>query len=537
MYKLRIILIAIFFLSALAGKAQLQKEEVEVSLGKELKRSDQKGLQEIIGCDSDGVFTLQKKMTPFYSLRNKQPYTYLLQQYNADMNLLQTNRLSLKKEGKPVSYEFVLQLKDAIYLFSSAYEEGKEKKHLFARKISKQTLQPVDDYIALAELNKEKLGGHFSWRLSDNKSKLLLLYTYFADGRQTYDLHVFNNKLQKLWTKKNCMPHAANPFAIEQYEIDEEGNVYILSTSFKEERREKRKGTPDYTYHLTAYKKQGKEEQSYGIGLPGKFLTDIRIKIDREQDIIGGGFYAEEGTYSLEGSYFFSIDGNSSEVVAKSAESFAPGFLEEAENQFISGDKMEFGTRQLRQFGYRLNSILLRKDGSVVLLGEKYSLETRSSITKNIFGKTKTRSHYVYDYNNIIVVSMNREGEAEWTRKIKKQQHSVNDGGLYSSYRLKMVNGKLYTIFNSRQLPEEGMFSRQSLKAGATTRVVAVSVSRDGELETILLPELNNLNLRLLPRVGTDVSEGELVLLGAGEKNNRFIRLQVNAGKLLSTIK
>lgn len=536
MYKLPIILIAIFSLAALAGKAQLPREEVQVSLGKELKRSQQKGLQEIIGYDSDGVYTLQKKMTPFYSLRNKQPYTYLLQQYNADMNLLQTNRLSLKKEGKPMSYEFVLQLKDALYLFSSAYEEGKERKHLFARKISKHNLQPVDDFIALTEINKEKLGGHFSWSLSDNKSKLLLLYTYFADGRQTYDLHVFNNKLQKLWTKKKCIPHAANPFAIEQYEIDEEGNVYMLSTSFKEKRREKRKGTPNYTYHLTAYKKQGTMEQRYGINLPGKFLTDIRIKTDREQDIIGGGFYAEEGTYKLEGSYFFTIDGNSSEVVAKSVEPFAPGFLEEADKQFVSSSEKTLGTRQLRQFGYRLNDILLRKDGSAVLLGEKYSLETRSSIKKNIFGKIKIRSNYVYDYDNIIIVSMSREGEAEWTRKIKKQQHSVNDGGLYSSYRVKMVNGKFYTIFNSRQLPEEGG-GRQRLKTEATSNVVAVSVSRNGQLETTLLPELNNLNLRLLPQIGTDISEAELILLGAREKNNRFIRLKVNTGKLLSTIK
>jgi hypothetical protein len=537
MYKLRFILIAFFSLSALAGKAQLQKEEIQVSLGKELKRSQQKGLQEIIGYDSDGVYTLQKKMTPFYSLRNTQPYIYLLQQYNADMNLQQTNRLSLKKEGEPMSYEFMLQLKDAIYLFSSAYEEGKEKKRLFAQKISKQSLQPVNDFIALVELSEEEMGGHFSWSLSDNKSKFLLLYTYFTEGRQTYDLHVFNNKLQKLWTKKNCVPHAANPFAIEQYEIDEEGNVYILSTSFKEKRREKRKGTPDYTYHLTTYKQQGKEEQSYGIGLPGKFLTDIRIKINREQDIIGGGFYAEEGTYNLEGSYFFSIDGNSSEVVAKSAEPFAPDFLEEAEKPVAISTKKSAGTRQLRQFGYRLNDILLRNDGSAVLLGEKYSLETQSSIKKNIFGKTKTRSNYVYDYKNIIVVSINREGEAEWSRKIRKQQHSVNDGGLYSSYRLKMVNGKLYTIFNSQQLPEKGLFSRWSLRAGATSNVVVVCVSRDGQLKASLLPELNKLNLRLLPQVGMDISEGGLVLLGAGEKNNRFIRLQVNTGNLLSTIK
>ncbi len=537
MYKLYFILFACFFLCILEGKAQLKTQEVQVSLGKELKRSQQKGLQEIIGYDNNGVYTLQKKMTPFFSIGNNKPYTYLLQQYSTDMNLLQTNRLSLEKEGRPMTYEFVVQMKEDIYLISSAYEKGKQEKELFARKINRENLQPTEDYIALAKINKQEMGGYFSWSFSDNKSKILLLYTYYTEGRQTFDLHVFNHKLQKLWARKNCIPGSTGPYAIEQYEVDEEGNVFMLSTFFKEKRREKRTGAPDYTYQLTAYSKQGTVQQRYGIRLPGKFLTDIRIKVNGTHDIIGGGFYAEEGSYKLKGSYFFTIDGSSSEVVTKSVSPFEPGFLEETEEQTLAANAEPVGTHQLRQFGYRLNDILLRKDGSAVLLGEKYSLKTHSSLKKNLFGQTRTRSTYLYNYNNIIVVSLTNEGKTEWARTIKKQQHSMNDGGLYSSYRMRMVDGKLYTIFNSQQWPEGKSYDGGDMEEWPESKVVAVRVGRDGEIKTSLLPGLNKLKLRLLPQVGLDVAERELVLLGAGEKKNRFIRLQIISENLLSTIK
>lgn len=531
MYQLRFILLGCFFLCAFTGQAQWKKEGVRVSLGKELKRSHQKGLQQMVGYDGNGLYTLQKRMTPFYHFGSKQAYTYLLQHYNADMNLVQANKLFPEKGGNPLSFEFMVQLQEAIYLFSSGYDEGREKKTLFAQKIDKQSLEQVGACVQVAELDKEELGGHFSWKLSEDQSKLLLMYTYYIGSRQTYDLRVFDQHLAKQWSKRDCVPHGGDPFAVEQYEVDEKGNVYLLSTSFSEKRREKRAGAPDYAYHLTTYKLGGTAEDRYGISLPGKFLTDIRIKINNEKDIVGGGFYAEEGTYNLKGSYFFTIDGNSSRVVAKSVNPFEPDFLEKVAERTALPKNGKEEAGQLRQFGLRLNDILLREDGSTVLLGEQFSLVAQSSMKKNFFGRTRTRSSYEYNFNNIVVVSLDRSGKEEWTRQISKQQHSVNDGGLYSSYRMKMVEGKLYAVFNSQpQVPSAATKSNDLLASGA----VLVRVSRDGHQKIRVLPELNSHELRLVPQVGINIGKGEMILLGAGTKKNRFIKLRINEDALFT---
>lgn len=534
MYQLRFILLCYFLICAFTANAQWEKEEVRVSLGKKLTRSHQKGLQQMVGYDGDKIYTLQKKMTPFYHFGSKQLYTYLLQQYNSDMELINAKKVPLQKDGKSQAYEFIMPLKEALYLFTSGYEAEGEKKKVFVQKINTQSLEPEGAYIQVTEVGKEELGGHFSWKLSEDKSKLLLLYTYDTDSRQTYDLHVFDENLAEVWSKKDCLRNGGDPFAIEQYEIDEKGNVYLLSTEFNEQRREKRAGAPDYAYFLTVYKQEGKLEERFGINLPGKFLTDIRIKLNNEQDVVGGGFYAEKGSYSLKGSYFFTIDGSSGEVVAKSVKPFDADFIEEAiEKKPLAVNKRK-GDVQLRKFGIRLNDILLREDGSAVLLGEQYSLLTQTSITKNMFGRIRTRSTYVYDFNDIIVVSMDKDGQEEWTRKIKKKQHSENDGGLYSSYRMKMIRGALYAVFNNYR--EDNTTGRKKMEP-SSFRPVLVRLSRDGKQKASILPELESRNLRLLPQVGINTVDGEMVLLGSGIKRNRFIKLRINQYPLFTLAK
>lgn len=537
MYQLRFILLCCFLMCAFTASAQWEKEKVRVSLGENLSRSHHKGTQQMVGSDGNNIFTLQKKMTPFYHFGNKQLYTYLLQQYNADMELVNAKKLPLQREGKSLTYEFMVHLNEAIYLFTSGHDAEEEKKKLFFQKINTQSLEAEGPHIQVAEVGKEDLGGHFSWKLSEDKSKLLLLYTYDIEDRHTYDLYVFDRDLTELWSKKNALPAGSMPFAIEQYEIDEKGNVYLLSTLFRKQRREKRAGAPDYAYRLTAYKQQGTIEERFGINLPGKFLTDIRIKVNDEQDVVGGGFYAAKGSYSLKGSYFFIIDGGSGEVVAKSVKPFDAHITEKAiEKRPLALNKRK-GHVQLRKNGIRLNDILLREDGSAVLLGEQYGLLTQTAITKNLFGRTRTRSTYMYEFNDIIVVSMDEHGQQEWTRKIEKRQYSENDGGFYSSYRMKMIKGALYAVFNNYGKGATANVIGKESGTSSSFSPVLVRLSREGKQKTSILPELNNRNLRLLPQVGINTLDSEMVLLGSGSKRNRFIKLQIFEDPLFTLVK
>lgn len=535
MCQFRIILVCFFFFCAHSANSQWKNEKVQVRLGEELKRSQQKGLQQMFGYQGGDWYTLQKKMTPFYQFASKQPYMYQLKHYNAEMKLVQAKKLCLKRNGKPLTYESTLQLGGALYLFSSAYEEGREKKRLFAQKINKQSLEPGNEFLQVAEIGKGEKGGHFSWKLSENGSKLLLLYTYFSGSRKTYNLKVFNSELEEVWSKKDCAPFSQGPYAIEQYEIDEEGNVYLLSTAFQDKRREKRQGAPDYAYYLTTYLQEGTAENKYRIRLPGKFLTDIRIKVNKAQDIIGGGFYAEEGSFNLEGNCFFTIDGASSEVLIKSIAPFDSSFVKEGAQQHFAGSRRRNDSVRLEKFGLRLNDILLREDGSALLLGEQFSIHAQSSLKKNLFGKIKISSVYEYNFSNLLVVSINRHGETEWARKIKKQQHSVNDGGLYASFRTKMVKGKLYTVFNNYFLT--GPSTSGKLKELSPFTPMLVGLDREGEQSSSILPKLGEENLRLLPQVGMDAGDATLILLGAGKKKNRFIRLEIREGNLFSHLK
>jgi hypothetical protein len=362
------------------------------------------------------------------------------------------------------------------------------------------------------------------------------LISYVSTGgeqeRQAFDLHVLNDRLDPLWSRETTLPYPDHEFTTEQYKVDHKGDVYLLSTLFDDNRSHKRSGLPDYRYHLISYRNKGKEVNEYSIRLPEKFLTDMKIVINEQQDIIGGGFYAEKGSYHIEGSYFFTIDGKSQEVVSNSVKEFEPRFIDKEFPGLHAGTK-EVG--QLKNMGISLNDIIVRKDGSAVLVGEQYFVSSNTRLKRRLLGSSRTRTNYYYDYKDIILVNTNAQGLIEWAEKIPKSQHSHNDAGRYSSFSLTVLQDDLYFVFNDK--PDEGEDIKK--RKGACpihSKTKMVKVDRGGNLYQSGIASLNKANIRLMPKTAYMATENEQVFLGGGEKSKRFIRVKLRELKGLSAV-
>lgn len=121
------------------------------------------------------------------------------------------------------------------------------------------------------------------------------------------------------------MPYEQQLFEVEDFDVDNSGNVYLLGSIFEEKRRAKRK--PNYKYEILSYSNQGNDRVDYPIQIEGKFLTDMQIAIDDKPDIVCGGFYPSEGTFSIEGSYFLKVDNQSKEIKSKAFQKFGLDFI------------------------------------------------------------------------------------------------------------------------------------------------------------------------------------------------------------------
>ncbi len=502
-----------------------QLSEVEVKSGEKVKNSSRKSFPEVFGYDgSGGMYAMQTRFKRSYGIFTRQkPFVYTLQHYNSRLNLTTKRKLNLQHDGNRLNYQFMVQLNDKLYAFSSYYNNNKDKECLLAQEIDPESLIS-GEAVTVAEVDNVNKEGFFSYELSEDRSLLLVAYTSLERNgtERSVDLTVLDEELNTLWNKRNCLQKSGRSFIVEQYRLDNEGNVFLLSTFFPDSRVQKRSGDPTYQYVLTALRKQGQEYMEYGIDLKNKFITDLQLKL-KGGIAYGGGFYAEEGSFNVKGSYFFTIDTRTDEVISRSVKEFDPAFLEE--QCYMEGKDNRQEDSQLRRYGFTLNDILLRDDGSAFLTGEQYYVSSGSSFSK----KTKrVKSSFYYDFQDIIIVNVSPDGEIIRNEKVEKHQHTSDDAGIYSSYIPVLSGESLYFLFNTH--PVRGPLAMGKARL---SEMNIIRLSANGETELLRVPQLRQ-DMIFIPATAVQPEKGKIVVLAEGKRKNCFLRVSLSRMEVLS---
>lgn len=512
------------FLSA----AQLHRKNMDIQIGEKLRLSQRKGFHKIIGEDGAGIYAIQPRVE-----KGKEfSYAYSLQHFDEQMNLIKEAEISVADKEKKLQYKFIVQLNRQLYVFLTHRNKDSGEETLFAQEIDMQSLQTITEPVKVAAVSNKRNDGYFTHALSPDRSKLLITYARASGQKslQEFNLYVLDATLVQLWSKEACLPYPDHLFTTEQYKVDDFGNVYLLSTLFEDKRSGKRNGKPNYKYHLVSYKNRGQAMEEYAIRLPDKFLTDMKIVVNSRQDIIGGGFYADQGSYEIEGSYFFTIDGSSNEIISNSVREFEKGLIHHTIPAAHLADNSRPSSTNIRQYGFSLNDMVLREDGSAVLVGEQFLVSSRTKIRKGLLG-ARTESRYYYDYTDLILVNAGSDGKINWTGKINKFQHSHDDAGRYSSYYLQLLQDNMYFVFNKPL--EQGGQSKKDCKGPSET--VMVKVDREGRQYHQKIEGLEGTDVQLMPGTGLTAGMTDLVFLGAGKRNARFIRMSIEPDDILTS--
>lgn len=143
---------------------------------------------------------------------------------------------------------------------------------------------------------------------------------------------------------------------------------------------------------------------------------------------------------------------------------------------------------------YSVNKLLVRSDGGIVLIGESITVSETSYYDYFTQSFNKRVS---YNYGNMLTVSINTDGSIHWSNIIRKEQESIDDGGIYSSYGLLNMTDKLLFFYN-RNIYQN-------------TEAIKVTLDSKGQIEEKDLVR-NSSHLMMLPRYGKQVSAEEFVM-------------------------
>lgn len=504
-----------------------QQLEPRVRWGKEFNAPKRSSLNDIIGYDNSGIYAIKER----YGFGTTK---FTLDHYNNDFTPSKSFDLDLEEDGKDCFVEEILQLKGKLYLFSSFPNSRTKKKILSIQQIDKASLKPETRKRKIAEIDftgeSKTNSGQFSVKVSRDSSKILVVYQvpFEKNEPEGFGFHVFTNTFEPLWEKDVIVPFENELFDIESIKVDNDGDVFLLGLIYKDKRKSKRKGTPNYKYQVFAYLEKGKTLKEYPVSLEDRFLTDMQIEILSNKNLICSGFYSEKGTYSIRGTYFLTVDSKTKDIKTKSFKEFGIDFITqnmtEGEADRTKRKEKRGGENEL--YEYDLDKLLVGKDGGAMLLGEQYFVKTVTQ-TRMVNGMMQSYSTNHFYYNDIIAVKINPEGQIEWAEKIAKRQHTAEDGGFFSSYTMSIVKGKICFIFNDnpKNIAYNGVGRVFNYRGGKESVVTLVSLDPSGKQTRRPLFTSVDVDVIIRPKVCEQITSNDIILFGQRRKTQQFAQV------------
>lgn len=371
--------------------------------------------------------------------------------------------------------------------------------------------------------------GDYSALQSQDSSKMLLcvdIPNKNKKGATKYGFKVYNEDLIELWNQEYEFPIQDRFFYLQSPKVDNDGNVYCLGRVDTDAFFDKRRGKPTYSYHIYYISPNETQPVDIPIKLKDYFISDAKIEIANNGDILCGGFYSKVGSMGLDGVFSLTIDAVTKQIKQQSLKEISIKTIAENNSEFAKKRLMNRQAKGKDQemYNFDLKNLILKKEGGFLLIGEQYYITTYT-VTD---AKTHTsRTHYVYHYNDIIVFSVSPQGEILWTEKIGKRQVTTDDNGFFSSFALMVHENKLHFLFNdnAKNLTYDGKGSPYAMDKRMTTWL---TVDEKGKTQREQMFTYKKTKLICNPKYSVQVAPDEMVVYFQRYRNRKFAKITLN---------
>lgn len=495
----------------------------------------------VVGLTPDGYYLLRQKVLQSPSAKPRVWAEYATK----DLKVVRSEELDLKYKGKQRDFEDLLYFNDQLYLLTSFSNTAHKKNYLFLQSVSTKGLTTSKSLkmIAETEARNKEVEGSFAVEIAKDSTHLLVYHDlpFEKNNPARFGFHVFDKNFDLVWEKDVILPYPDNQFTVEEYRVDDKGNVYLLGVLYTDEAKFRRRGSPTYRYVLLSYFNNGESTDEIRIDLPGKFITDLTFRVGNDGNLVFAGFYSEKDSYSIKGSYFFHLNpfdrtfSNSNHVPFDF--DFLTAFMRQKDKaRALEAEQNNDPSRSAELLNYSLDRLILRSDGGAVLVAEQFYIE-REAYYRDYYPyygyypygyygnyyRNNREVDYLYNYNDIIVINIQPYGELQWTARIPKWQETRNDGGYYSSYVMSIVRDKLYFLFNddARNFDPKRKSDRIYKYAGSNEMMVLAEMNLKGEVD--LHPVISNDGgVTLRPKMCKQTGLREMLLFGEANRGYRL---------------
>lgn len=350
---------------------------------------------------------------------------------------------------------------------------------------------------------KSKSG--FYIKQSPDKSKFYFMYLLKAKGGESSILavHSMTAEFAPIYTRYYPIEQPVDDVYITAFECDDDDNAFVLIDYPASATRKK----SELHRRFFVYVVSGKQEDITEFELSGDSMeiADLGLTVNTygKCATVAGFYRNNPGENSIQGFFYYNIDIPSMKFKVKQKTGFEKSLVHKI-NSVLTGDQ-NAGLSDLM-----IRKLIPRSDGGCMILAEKY-YETKQTYTYYVNGFQQTSSRTVYNFDEIVLFSINAEGTIQFNEVVKKRQSSVNDGGYYSSFVTLNNNSSIALIY--------------SMDASAESDVMVTTITPTGEMDTRILIKAMSYYVSLMPPESKQVSSNSVLICSM--KDRKFSIMKV----------
>ncbi len=404
---------------------------------------------------------------------NKRIY---IQTYNEEMQVQQS--FKLKPDSRRSRIISSLAFDNHVLLLTKKHDVFKAKNTVFLENFDysgKAIGEPVK--IAETPLKSYKDDGEFIIDQSPDKSKTLLFNTdYNTIGEFTMNIIVFDGDGRLFYDTTVVAGYITDNADIEEIQLDDEGNFYMLSTEYLDSVY--RKIPLKYKHSVHYYNAAEKIMARLIVPSESYYIKQATFWVDKKQHkLIVQGFEGREESDKIDGMFHceFSLE--------------TPQFVQLEKHNFNDSDRVKFLGNRVYYFSsdlkdYYIKNFFRFENGKTLLVAEKYYTSQQST---NYFvnGTMQTTYRTIYIYNEIILVCLDSTGKMCWKESIRKNQSTLNDDGIFSSFTTMLLPDRVIFYYNKLDRKSPGIIEMTVMENG---KMVEHSLSATPEDETMIVP-------------------------------------------------
>lgn len=532
--KFYFLLISLLFAipKSIAQNKVLNTSNLNLEWSKPLKDSKKVFDTELFAIEDDHVLLIKRsKKDSFFELYNEK---------NEKIN--DANLIFPEKKMKFIK---LVKTKEKHLLFSSLLDSKNNVNILYVQEFDPISLTLIGErktldnfpkrralYIGVPS-NLKSLMKPVHIEVSKDSSKVMAFYNQTIKGKdnESFKIDVLDENMNMIWDKKVSIPYKSKLYDIDDYIVDNSGNVHLLSKLYKMVQREERKGKPNYHYELLSFLDQGDDVKQHKISLKDKFIIGMKVEINLDGTVFCAGFFSNNTSISARGSYFIKFDSATGEKLKETKKDFDLKFL----THNLTKSKKKKTTKKSKKgkkpelFNYVLDDIIIKDDGGIVLIGEQYFMEYHTVSSTGSNGRVTTNQVPYFYYNDIVVINMSKSGGIKWAKKIPKRQISSYHSKL-SSYVMHVVKDKIYFIFNDNKKNLEHNFDGKTnnFSRGKNGIAAIVQMDQGGNQSKSSLFNAKDISVLLYPKLSMQVDDDALLLFAQKNKKSQIGKLTFN---------